>query len=134
MTRVLVLAALLLLTACPSPPPPAVPTEPPKPAVTLSPQAKVFAIKTGYEAPLTLAVAYNKRPPCRQPTSPVLCRDPAVVAQLRRADDTALSALNAAENIVRTKGVSDNAINLAIATAENATKAVAAILENYGVK
>lgn len=100
----------------------------------LSPAATVFAAKTSYEAVLITAVAYNKLPRCGTPKSPPLCSDQAVVVQLRKADDAALATLGSAENIVRTPGVTKDAISFATVAATNAVSAMQAILSTYNVK
>lgn len=65
-------------------------------------QKAVFALKSGYAAGLRLAVAYNERPRCGQPTSPKLCSDAAVVAQMRKADNATFAAIDTAETAART--------------------------------
>lgn len=134
MTRLFLIAvagAALATTGCSVPgASQAVPPSSSQPAVVLSPAGQVFALKTGYQAPLVLAVAYNKRPPCGA-GAPILCRDAAIVSQMRKANDAALATLDAAESIARTPGVTMSAVTLSIAAAENSVKAFEAIVSIY---
>ncbi len=65
-------------------------------------QKTVYAIKSGYAAALTVAVAYNEQPRCGQPTSPRLCSDAGVVAAIRKADAATFATIDSAETAVRT--------------------------------
>jgi hypothetical protein len=103
------------------------------PAPALSPAAQVYSLQVAYKAPLLLAVAYNQRPRCDAPKAPVVCSDRGVVEQLRHANDAAVATLTAAENVARASA-SRAGVALAITAAENAIKAVSAILATYKVE
>jgi hypothetical protein len=94
----------------------------------------VLATKTAYEAVLVVAVDYNNLPRCGASTSPPLCSDAGVVAQLRKADVAASAAISAAENAVRTLGTSATVITAAVVTATNAVAALQSIVTTYGIK
>ncbi len=97
-------------------------------------QQKVLAAETAYEIPLAIAVAYNKRPRCTVPPIVVLCSDPAVVAQLRKANTNVMTAFGAAMSLASTPGVTDNAVTAAIATATQAIGPLQTILDSYQIK
>ena len=119
MTRaLLVAAAALSLAAC---------------QASTPPTSAVLASMTSYQAALVLAVKYNQLPRCAE-DGPTLCSDAAVVKQLRMADDAALAALEAAQNVVLTPGASDSAIAAAQASAGQAVTAFQSILAIYNVK
>ena len=120
MTRPLLLAmvATLSLAAC---------------QASTPPTSAVLASMTSYQAALVLAVKYNQLPRCVE-DGPTLCSDAAAVKQLRMADDAALAALKAAQNVVLTPGVSDSAVAAAQASAGQAVTAFQSILVLYNVK
>lgn len=92
-------------------------------------QRAVFAAKSSYAALLQAAVAYKELRPCAagvlQP-----CSDPAIVAQIQKADNVASIALDAAEAAVRTPQVGATAQDRAIATANSALAALSALVSN----
>lgn len=92
----------------------------------------VFTAKSGYSVVLATAVAYKNLRPCAVPAAQP-CSDPAVVAQLQRADNVASMALDAAEAAVRTPSVGSTARDRAIATANSALAALSALISNLGV-
>jgi hypothetical protein len=116
------LLAIAVITACAS----AQPTP-----STAALQQKVLAAEVVYEAPLTLAIAYNKRPRCTIPKTIVLCSDPAVVDQIRKANHAVMTAFDAAMNIAATPGVTDSAVTAAIAVATQAIGPLQSILDIY---
>lgn len=111
-------AALLSLTAC---------------QASTPPTSAVLASMTSYQAALVLAVKYNQLPRCAD-DGPKICSDLAVVKQLRMADDAALAALKAAQNVVLTPGATESAITAAQASASQAVTAFQSILAIYNVK
>jgi hypothetical protein len=94
-------------------------------------QQKVLAAEVAYEAPLALAVAYNKRPRCTVPPTIVLCSEPVVVEQLRKANHAVMTAFGAAMNVASTPGVSESAVVAAIAVATDAIGPLQTILSAY---
>ena len=96
-----------------------------------TPAQTVFAAKSGYAAVLTAAVAYESLPRCSA-TVPQPCSSPELVAQLRKADNTANAALDAAETAVRTPSVGSDARSKAVATATTALAALQALLSTLG--
>lgn len=124
MTRLL-LCSILALAGCSSL----------QPADTTSAAKAAFAAKSTYEATLVLAVDYNKRPPCTEPRTVVMiCRDQAVVDQLRKASTAADAATQAAENAVRSLGGSPTVVSAAVAAAQQSVGAFKIIIETYGAK
>jgi hypothetical protein len=97
------------------------------------PTSIVLASMTSYQAALVLAVKYNQLPRCAASES-TFCSDPAVLKQLRMADDAALAALKAAQNVVLTPGATESAIAAAQASATQAVTAFQSILAIYNVK
>lgn len=90
-----------------------------------SPSQAVYAAHGAYATTLTAALAYKRLPPCQRAKPP--CSDPAVVAQLQKADDVAFEALSAAQRAVRTPGFGEDRIQTAIAVANQAIGAFTAI-------
>lgn len=97
-----------------------------------SPQASVYATKSAYAVALTGAVAYNRLTPCGLPASPPLCRDAAVVTQLRKASDATDAAIDSAETVVRDPKSSADLKAAAELAASEALKALNKILALYG--
>lgn len=112
------------LTACAGPN--ATPT-----TSTATLQQKVLAAEVAYEAPLALAVAYNKRPRCTVPPTITLCSDAAVVEKLRKANHAVMTAFGAAMTVASTPGVSESAVTAAIVVATNAIGPLQTILSSY---
>jgi len=118
MTRIIAILCLLLVGACQTPP---------------RPTNDVLASMTAYQAALTIAVAYNNLPRCAQDGPPV-CSDVAVVAQLRKADDAAIAVLAAAQKVALTPGVTDSAVQAALAAATQGVTAFQTIVNIYKPK
>ncbi len=97
-----------------------------------SPQQSVFQAKSGYAVALTAAVAYKRLPDCTRAPQP--CSDKAVVAQLQRADTVASTALDSAENAVRTPGFGQSVVSSAVTAAQAALQAFTSITATLGVK
>lgn len=91
-----------------------------------TPQQSVFAARSTYAVALTEAVKYRELPPC--PANAPPCSDPAIVAQLQKADTVASAALAAAEAAVRTPAVGASAIDRAVQAAVSALGALTAIV------
>ncbi len=90
-----------------------------------TPQQAVFAAKSGYATALTAAVAYKALSDCSRAPPP--CSDYAVIVQLRKADDVAAAALDAAESAVRTPGFGESVIASAVGSAKAALAAFLSI-------
>lgn len=88
-------------------------------------QRTAFAAKSAYVVALEEAVKYKRRPACPavQP-----CADPAIVAQLQKADTVAAAAVDAAESAARTATVGATARDRAIQAASAALAAFSALL------
>lgn len=108
---VLIIGLLVLVSAC---------------AVPQSPAETVFQAKTAHAVALRSAVAYRELPRCNPAPQP--CHDPAVVAQIQRADKVADAALDAAENAVRSPGFGQSVITTAVRTAQEALQAFVTIV------
>lgn len=98
-----------------------------------SPQQAVFAAKGAYEVALTTAVAYKALPVCAPATRPV-CSDPAIVAQLQRAQPAVRAALDAAEGAVRDPKFGWNAADTAVIAAQASLNAFVAITSTLRTK
>jgi len=96
-------------------------------------QQGVFQAKTQYSAALTAAVAYKRLPTCTA-TVPLPCSQPAVIAQLQKADNVAAQALDAAEVAVRTPGFGASVVSSAVAAANAAMQAFVSITTTLGTK
>jgi len=98
-----------------------------------NPQQAVYQSKSAYQVALTGAVTYKRLAPCsaivKQP-----CSDAKVVDQLRKADNTAIAALDAAETAVRTPGFGADIQKSALVAAQAALSAFTAIVANLGAK
>jgi len=91
----------------------------------------VFRIRAAYDAgPLVLATNYESLPRCGTVESKI-CSDPGVVEELRKADLSAVAALDAAESFVRNHPEMD--ASDAIEAANLAVSVFAQILANYGI-
>jgi len=110
--KLLAIALLALLAGCATP---------------QSPSESVFQAKTAHAVALRSAVAYRELPPCAKAPQP--CRDPAIVAQLQKADKVADAALDSAENAVRTPGFGQAVISSAITAAQAALAAFVSITD-----
>lgn len=113
--KYLLIASLFFVTAC---------------AGNGDPETVVFQTRTGYTSLLVAAVQYESLPRCPE-TTDKLCSDPGIVEILRKADDTAKAALDAAENTVRNHPEID--ADFAVAAAQNAVEALRVILTTYNL-
>lgn len=98
---------------------------------TPSPASAVFAAKNAYEAALIVAVRYNELPRCGRPASPPICSDTEAVAVIRKANTSARSALDVAEDVTRNAAFSAVAKTDSADAAVKAVAAMQAILEVY---
>ncbi len=105
------------------------------PAGTTNAQAEqiVFTAKSTYAGVLTAAVAYKNLRACGAGVSQP-CSDPAIVAQLQKADNVAGAALDAAEAAVRVPSLGTSARDKAIQTAQSALAALSAITASLVTK
>jgi hypothetical protein len=98
-----------------------------------SPAQAVYAVEGDYAAALAVAVQYRALPSCAAAATP-LCSTPEVLAQLEKGDTAAWSAIEAAQNTVRTPGASSNDETAALAAAQQATTAFQQIAATLKVK
>lgn len=119
MRRLLVGLAFLALAACAS-------------LQAQTPAQRVYAAQSDYNALLVVAVAYESQPRCLAEVK-LNCSDVKAVTEIRKADNAAHAALRAAQDTVRTPGVSDNRVNLALVGAVNAITALRTVLTTYKV-
>jgi hypothetical protein len=96
-----------------------------------TPAQVVFATKGAYATALTAAVAYESLRRCA-PAVPKPCSDPDLVAQIRKADNVAAAALEAAEAAVRTPAIGTTARDRAIQAAQAALAAFSALVTSLG--
>jgi hypothetical protein len=96
-----------------------------------TPQQAVFSVKSGYATALTAAVAYKRLPACAEPKR-LPCADGKVLEQIRKADNVAAGALDAAETAVRTPGFGKDAVSSALAAARAALGALVSITATIG--
>lgn len=119
MKRILPVFLAVLLTACAS-------------LVAETPAQRVYAAQADFNAPLAAAVAYESQPRCLAGQSRLAaCSDPAVVAILRQAYRDAAAALKAAQDMVRTPGVTESKTAAAIAAARAAVDVFVAVVNNH---
>lgn len=123
MKRILAVLLISILTACASSPD----------GTTTTPAQQVFQIESGFNAALTIAVAYKNLPPCGQPTSPTLCSKPETVVKVQQVANSTQAALMAAQNTVRTPGAGANA-QTAIVAARQALLALTSITATLAIK
>lgn len=146
-TLIFPLALALAISACASTAPvtpvvtpvvPVIPVTPVVPApaadVTVStPQAQitaqqaVFAARATYGGLALSAVTYKGLTPCSA-VQKLPCSDAAIVAQLQKADNVALPALDAAEAAVRTPSIGSTARDYAVQAALAAVAALKALI------
>jgi hypothetical protein len=86
----------------------------------------VYAVEGDYAAALAVAVQYRSLPQCSASTT-VLCSAPEVLAQLQKDDAAAWTAIEAAQNTVRTPGVTSDTESAALTAAQQATSAFQSI-------
>lgn len=101
---------------------------------TPSPQNAVFAAKNAYQAALIVSVRYNELPRCGAPTSPPICSDADAVAVIRKANTSARSALDVAEDVVRNPAFADATKADSVDAAVKAVAAMQAIITVYAKK
>lgn len=97
---------------------------------TQKPEDVVFTMRSGYDATV-LAPAANYAHLDTCPKSAPICKDPAVVLELQKADAAAKAALDSAESLVRNHPNID--ASFAIAGARALIDAAARIIAIYGV-
>ncbi len=101
--------------------------------VDLTATAKAaYTAKATYAGLLVIAVAYNQRPPCGGTV--VICRDPVVVEQIRKASAAADAGTQAAENAVRSLGSNPVVVSAAVTAAQQSVTAFKTITDIYGSK
>lgn len=100
MRRYLALPLILVVVACASS------------MADLSPQQRVFALKSEFNLLLDEVVDYANQPPCTA-TMVVACHDPVVVAQAGNLAFEADGVLDQAEAVVRAGGSAEDAASLA---------------------
>lgn len=119
LTAALALAFILLLPGCNTTPASSSP----------SPQNAVFAAKNAYEAALIVAVRYAETPRC--PVGAPICSDQKVVEIIRTSNNSARTALDAAEKTVRDPAFNTDTKTAAATAATNAVTAMQSILNLY---
>lgn len=92
-----------------------------------TPAQRIFAAQADYNGVLAAAVAYESQPRCSEAVV-VACSNTEVVNVIRTADTAAYNALRAAQNVIRTPGVTDSATELALASAVQAVAAFRGIM------
>lgn len=97
-----------------------------------TPAQRVFAAKQDYRALLTLAVDYVELPRCHE-AERTLCSDADAVARIQKIDRYVEVALDEAEGIVRTPGLTGDALSLAIRSAESAVEVLRVVLTEEGL-
>lgn len=97
-----------------------------------TPEQAVFAAKSTYATALTAAVAYKRLPACSA-TRPMPCSEPALVAQLQKADNVAAAALDAAEAAARTPRVGSTVTAKAVQAAQASLAAMTSLVASLGV-
>jgi hypothetical protein len=99
-----------------------------------TPAQKVFAATTGYDAALSVAVAYKRLPLCKEQTGKILCSDEQVVSTIQQADNVSFAGLKSAQNIVRDPKFSQDAKQAAATWAKEAANAFAKVVALLKVK
>lgn len=132
-TRIVMLALAASMAAGCASIAPVAPADPTAPVVTTdanaTAQRRVYTAKASYATLLQAAVVYKELRRCSATvTQP--CSDPAIVAQIQKADNVAVVAMDAAEAAVRTPQVGNTALERALATADSALAALSALLSN----
>jgi len=116
------LILILVLAACQPSPQPTV--------NTAAAQKMVLEAEIAYEAVLTVAVAYNKRPRCTEPRTVITCSDPTTVARLRVINAKIMESFVAAMNVASTPGITESKVVAAIAVATQGIPVLQSILES----
>lgn len=137
MKKPLIATALaLVLVGCGSPPnsvpsPPSSTASSPTSVAGATAERTVFAAKSAYATALAAAVAYKKLAACSVIVKPP-CSDPAILAQIQKADNVTAGALDAAEAAVRTPSVGTTARDTAINAATASLAALNALVATIG--
>lgn len=97
-----------------------------------TPAQQLFQIESGFNAALTVAVAYKNLPPCG-PVSPTLCSKPETVVKVQQAANATQAALQAAQNTVRNPGAGANP-QTAVFAAQQALLALTSITATLATK
>lgn len=105
-------------------------------AAPTTPQATVFDMRAAYDAAVLVPMVHYTALPACSATAPATlaapCKNPAVVAQLIKADTSAEAAFDAAENLVRTNPTLDATSAIAAVTA--AVNVAETIVSTYNIK
>lgn len=115
--RAIILATLLVLTACGS---------------TGDIRTEFLKAEAGYTVLLQSAANYVALPRCEAPSAPKICSKQAVVDRIRPAANSADATIQAAEDAVMANPDGD-AAGLALSAAANATSALQVILTQYQI-
>lgn len=97
-------------------------------------QKDAFALKSIYAGALRLGIVYLERPRCGQPTSPVICSEPAIVAQMVKARAVAGASVESADGAVYALGAQPTVAQVVVKAAQESVNAFKLIAETYGSK
>lgn len=103
------------------------------PPGTTTPKQAVYALQGAYRTALIPVATYVELPRCTATPKPP-CSSSALVAQLQKAVKVAELAVDAADTAVYTPGFGTNAATTAVAAAQAALQALAAISPPAGGK
>lgn len=111
--------AILALTACTTP---------------KTPSQAVYLAEGDFAAAVRIELAYDSLPRCTTPKATKICSDITIMRKVRKADDVAWAALQAAQAAVQTPGFGDNNIATAVASATALTTAFINITDTLKIK
>lgn len=95
-----------------------------------TPQQRAFALQVDYNAVAAALLSYESRPRCPAPHP---CSDPSIVDEIRKADNDAFAALQAAQKAITTGDANGPSAYKALTAFEAALTAYRAILINRGL-
>lgn len=117
MKRFIVLGLVALLAACAS-------------TIAQTPRQRAYALQSDYNGLLTAAVAYESQPRCTTVVK-ISCSDAKAVAEIRKADNVAYSAIASARSVAET-ATDGGTISTALTAAVNALGVLRTALLTYG--
>ncbi len=98
-----------------------------------TPAQRVYAAQATYNGLLSVALKYESLPRCPAGEIKPTCSAPKVVAEIRKADNSAFAALTQAQKIVRDPTATATTMNLAVSAVSGALSVFRTTLLTYNL-
>ncbi len=99
-----------------------------------TPAQSVFLVEADYAAALRIELAYSNIPRCGKPTSPTICSEVAVIKKVQTADNVAWTAIQQAQDAVRTPEFGSDKVDTAVAISKSLTSSFVGITNTLKTK